>query len=294
MPRCNGKCQRRRGASGASLKERRQESHAEDDEPALASPAKKPARPAAKPIPRGEPAAKRRQAPVAELSPASLEARRKRDRGYAKSAYARQTAAAEPLPAVDETAYAVTKTGKARSGLNAEKNAKQRNVAKLCDAVESLGGEAQQVVSVRDAMQNKRLRRTAVAAGFHSSEELHVALYNQQQQGRMLQRALATEKPRGRADDDRRGFVESVILAQAESPPWCASKHAPAGGAIAAPSLAARARAAAATDECTALAESSGGQAAEAHRGRVGRVVGDSQGARRLLRDHRRGAGGAA
>ena len=61
-----------------------------------------------------------------------------------------------------------------------------------------------------------------------------MALYQQQQRKAMLARASATAKPRGRASDDKRSFVEANLVAEAASPPKEGHKG---------PSLEARARA---------------------------------------------------
>ena len=189
------------------------------------------------PAPRGAPASKPKQTAAAELTPEELEARRTRDRAYAKTAYKKKIAA-EAAPVLEgASVYDTTKTGKARKSERAKRDAKSYSVRRIADAVERVGGtRAQQAEALEDALNSKRLRNTAaLVKGFSPAEAAAVALFHQKQMQVMLGRAAeaASGKPRANVDADRRGFIEAVCVAVAPSPEKVGS----------APSLRARARA---------------------------------------------------
>eukprot|EP00966_Prymnesium_polylepis_P330743 7386355-Prymnesium_polylepis.1 len=196
-----------------------------------------------KPKPRGPPLRTPAQPPAAELLPDELEERRRRDRGYSKSSYEKQRDAATgelpPLPGPD--VYRSTKTGRERKGgANAWAAGKKRYVDKIIDAVDDVGGtEELQSQALHDALEHPRLLKRARMAGYRPSEEVEVALFQQQQMARAVERAGSTSgKKRGRADDDRRSFVEAVQVAVAPSP-----VKEGAASAVKVPSRRARARA---------------------------------------------------
>ena len=87
---------------------------------------------------------------------------------------------------------------------------------------------------MKDLCESKAKQAVAKAAGYAREEEVEVALFQQEQRKKMLGRASATTKLKGRADDERRSFVQANLVAEAASPPRDGPKV---------PSLKARARA---------------------------------------------------
>ena len=175
-----------------------------------------------RPVPRGPPQAKPAQQPAAELLPEELEARHARDNKKAKRSHEKKVDAAvgeiPPLPG--QAVYRQTKTGRERKGGDhAIAAGKKRVVDKIIDAVDAVGGsDALQAQALQDALEHPRLRKRARMAGYRPSEEVQVALFQQQQAARMVARASETAKPRGVADADSRSFVESYDVATAASP----------------------------------------------------------------------------
>jgi hypothetical protein len=210
-----------------------------DDEPELAQPARKKARaePSRKSTrgqpekrkltPRGPQTAKPRQKPAAEISPRSLEKRRKRDRGYAQAFRDRSKDEDDEAPLEPDPSY-----GKSGASKAAQKNKKHRVITKGRKWLESVGDEASQAQALKDVSELHDKRRAAKAAGYHASEEVETALYSQRQRKKMYQRATATAKVRAGVNDDQRSWVEANQVGEAASP-----------GDGKKPTLAARARA---------------------------------------------------
>ena len=88
---------------------------------------------------------------------------------------------------------------------------------KLSEAFASVGDEAQQAQAYKDFSEGRGCA-IASAGGYHLDEEVAVAVYESGQRKRALARASATDKPRARADDDRRSFVQSNLVGVAPSP----------------------------------------------------------------------------
>ena len=170
------------------------------------------------PPPAATPAAKPRRVPSADLSPGSLDTRRVKKRVSEKqTAQKKQAAAAAPPVELPAEPYATTKLGKQRAGgKNALKLAKSRDIAAVSDLLESLGDESQQAQVLKDLSESSRMGRVAAAAGYIKDETTATALFAQQQSAAAMVHANAAPK-RGRATDDRRSFVEAVLVAQAPS-----------------------------------------------------------------------------
>ena len=204
------------------------------DEPQFAQPARKKARgeepsrksrrgEKRKPPLQGPPAAKPQRTPIGELQPEDAEQRRKKQRGYDKTAREKKKRAASPEAEqkLDEVPYSRTSTGKPRKGgTNAREAAKSRVKQKGVAWLESCGDAAQQAQpeALRDLSESKEKRGVAEGAGYHPSEEVEVAVFEKRQRQKQVKRAAATAKPRGRASDDKRSFLESNDVAGAPSP----------------------------------------------------------------------------
>lgn len=218
------------------------------DEPQFAQPARKRARgeeqptrrsrrsEKRKPPLRGPPAVKPQRTPIGELPAEAAEQRRKKQREYDKTARDKKRKAASPEVELklDDVPYSRTHSGKERKGgKNAREAAKARDKAALIATLDSFGDEAQQAQVLRDVSESKEKRGVAVGAGYHPSEEVQVAVFEKRQRQKQVARASATAKPRGRASDDQRSFIEANDVAGAPSPHQDPAEV---------PSLAARAR----------------------------------------------------
>ena len=208
----------------------------DDSEPPLAPPARKKARPEPNeptrksrridpphaPPPRGPPAEKPKQRPAAELSPDSLKKRREDQNRWRKDSYQRkkQKKLAEVAAEVAaEAPYARSKTGKecvATKGATASR--KSRAGAKLERTLHSFGSDKQAAQVVKDVLDKRKPGVAAELEGYHPSEEVETALFQQQQRKNMISRARETAKPQGRAADDQRSAVESNVVFGAASP----------------------------------------------------------------------------
>ena len=153
------------------------------DEPQFAQPARKKARaeePSRKsrrgekrrPPLRGPPSLKPQRTPIGDLQPEDAEQRRKKQRGYDKTAYEKKMRAASPeveqTAKLDEVPYSRTSTGKPRKGgTHAREAAKSRAKQKVAAALESCGDKAQQTQVLRDVSES--MRDVAAGAGYHPS-----------------------------------------------------------------------------------------------------------------------------
>ena len=160
------------------------------DEPELAQPARKQSRgepsrksrrsEKRKPPLRGRPATNPQKTPMGELDADDAEQRRKRQRGYSKTSYRKKRALHDAREQMDDeeqaasaAAYAHTKTGKARKDTStARASAKQRVIAKINAAVESLGSKAQQIQGLKDWSKSKHGREVAEAVGYYPARGL--------------------------------------------------------------------------------------------------------------------------
>jgi hypothetical protein len=100
----------------------------------------------------------------------------------------------------------------------AERQAKSRATKKYIACVQSLGTKNQQALVIRDASVRPEIRVPSKSAGFNDARATSLAMIHQDQQKKMIARALMTKTKKGRAPDDNRSFAESVLVAMASSP----------------------------------------------------------------------------
>jgi hypothetical protein len=99
----------------------------------------------------------------------------------------------------------------------AERQAKSRALKKHVSCVKSLGSEEQQALPMHDASVRPEIRVPSKAAGFNDARA-SLAAVHQDQQKKMLSRALTTAQKQGWAPDDNQSFAESLPVAVAPSP----------------------------------------------------------------------------
>ena len=197
---------------------------ASDAEPQLEPQDEQPAPKKHKPTPRGEPKEKPKQKAVAELSPESAAARRKRDAGYARTYRANKRLAVQgedgaptPIELPGALAYALKKSGEPRKASDqALRKAKSRAVSSIDKTRSSLGGHEVQAQALHDYCESHPA--VAKAAGFFPEEEVQVALFAAGQRNRMLERAAPGGKAHANASHDQRSFVAANMAAIAPSP----------------------------------------------------------------------------
>ena len=69
--------------------------------------------------------------------------------------------------------------------------------------LESVGDDGQQAQALKDLCESKAKQAVAKAAGYAREEEVEVALFQQEQRKKMLGRASATTKLKGRVQTTR-------------------------------------------------------------------------------------------
>jgi hypothetical protein len=123
---------------------------------------------------------------------------------------------------VEEEAFEFTTTGETRKNASgkAAQMAKSRQVSKIRNTILNTRlSHAQQIVALRDAANHPQLRTSIVkSAGLVILDETEVALFHESQRKRLFETVFSTKKKQGRSTDDRRSFLEAILVACANSP----------------------------------------------------------------------------
>ena len=102
---------------------------------------------------------------------------------------------------------------------NAASKAKSRAVLNIIDSIRnSKLNEEQQVLALRTAAVHPELRLHFKSAGLIDVDEYETLKHTTNQMKTLIQKVVETEKKQGRVNDDKRGFIQSIILAIADTP----------------------------------------------------------------------------
>jgi hypothetical protein len=110
--------------------------------------------------------------------------------------------------------FRYNKKGERRSD-GAQRKMKSRSAKKIVTAVTSLP-EADRTAALELALVHPDIRANAKELSFLPNDA--VAIHSLEQQRKMVERAFATPKKRGRSTDDRASFVQSILVGMAPSP----------------------------------------------------------------------------
>jgi len=103
---------------------------------------------------------------------------------------------------------------------SASASSQSRAVLKITTGILNLNlNKKQQVVALRKASIHPLVRRLFKSAGLIDVNEYETMKYMAKQMERLIKLARQTEKKQGRANDDRRGLVESIVLSIITTPP---------------------------------------------------------------------------
>ena len=127
----------------------------------------------------------------------------------------------EELIMLNENAFGIRKNGTPRQNGRGSAGIKQlsRAVHNIIESILNLNlTEEQQVYSLRKASTHPRVRKFFKSAGLIDSDEYETLKYLADQMKQILNIATSTEKSKGRANDDKRSVVQSVLLSIATTP----------------------------------------------------------------------------
>jgi hypothetical protein len=126
-----------------------------------------------------------------------------------------------PMDPLENDAFEYKRNGARRKNISGKSGqmAKSRQITRIRNAIlDSSLNQSQQILALHEAANHPSLRSIMKSAGLIRPMADEVAMYHEEQRKRLFTLARGTQRKEGQTSNDRRSFVESNLVACADSP----------------------------------------------------------------------------